>query len=631
MPSSLLNPSGSHTKTRGRFGRRLNLAIILVCVVAIAAIWVGTLHRIANEREQAQAAAMKSNSNLAVAFEQQVFRTIKAAEQVAVFVRDQYLLRGSAVNLRRWVEQQLIREELFTIVNVLDEAGSILISSSEAAESVNYADRAFFQALRKSTEDTLYVSAPVLGRISGQWQIPMALRIAKADGSFGGLVVMSVSPQHFSRFYGQSDLGAQGLLELSGTDGVVRSLTLGGKNSFGGDARQNAWFQRHKTATEGAFIDNGDTLDQVARTISYRSVGGYPLIVSVGTALADDMAQVEQRRTGYLWMAAATTAIFLVMSGLLMLMLARQRAANNAMYASESLFRATFSQAAMGITHISPEGRILGANQKFCQMLGYAQDELRSLTLFELSQGEYQEKAQQFFTSRLQNPASSLSPEIEKIYQRKDGSPLWVCEALSVVVDTQGVPQYLVAVTQDITVRKSLEDRLSFAAMHDGLTGLPNRAMFIEQLSEALQLARQQHKLVAVLFIDLDGFKAVNDNQGHAVGDALLCQTARRLEGCTRQGDTVARLGGDEFSIALTSLAHISECEAIANRVIEALALPFEINGAQAQVSASVGVAVFPDHGQESSILLAQADKAMYTAKNGGKNRFHWAHPSPNQ
>lgn len=521
---------------------RLQLAIVVVCALAIAALWRGTLERITQEREQALAAAMESNANLAVAFEQQVFRTLKAAEQVTAFVRDQYLEHGSSIDLKRWVDEQLIRDALFTIVNVVDAQGNIVVSSNQMAGKVNYADRVFFQAQQHSTEDTLYVSAPVLGRVSGKWQIPMSLRISHADGRFGGVVVLSVSPYHFTQFYQDADLGAQGLLELTGLDGTVRSRTVGGQDSFGLPAADLPWFQRSPSAPASAFSDSGAALDQVARIVSYRNVGGYPLLVTVGTALAAELAPVEQRRQEYLWMSGATTAALVVIAGLLQLILARQRAATQALRASEALFRATFSQAAMGIAHIALDGRILGANQRFCRMLDYSLEELHSRSVLDLCDAEHRPQAQQFLTERLHQTAPTLSPEIEKPYLRKDGSTLWVCEALSVVTDDQGQPAYLVAVMQDITVRKHLEKNLSYAALHDGLTLLPNRVMFLEQLAERLAQARLQQEQVVVLFLDLDGFKAVNDNLGHAAGDELLCQAAPgKLPACGRHRSTPGR------------------------------------------------------------------------------------------
>lgn len=607
----------------GLAGAPLNLVIALVSAAAIAGIWLTTLQRIAFEREQAQASAMQSNANLAIAFEQQVFRTLKAAEQVAAFVREEYLRQGANIPLRQWIERQVIRQEMFTIISVVNETGD-LVSSSSTAGAVNYADRAFFQAQRGSAQDRLYVNAPVLGRVSGQWQIPMSLRITRADGSFGGVVVMSVDPANFTDFYRQADLGRQGLLELTGLDGIVRARQAGGHHSLDLDARHLSWFQRRTGAAQGDFVDDGVAADGVARIVSYRTMEDYPLMVTVGTAQAEELEPVLQRRARYLAVAGSASAALLVFASLLILVLARQRAVARALHASEALFRATFHQAAMGIAHVAPDGRILGANEKFCRMLGYESDELRARSLFELGDEDSRQEAHQFVAQRLAAPSPALSPEIEKRYRRKDGSTLWVCEALGVVRDARGRPDFLVAVTQDVTARKNLEERLSHDARHDALTGLPNRLMFQDRFTQVLESAQRHGRLAAVLYLDLDGFKAVNDSHGHTAGDQLLRQAARRLEDCVRAEDTVSRFGGDEFGIVLATVAQEQDCERVATKILQALATPFDLGGTVVQVSASVGIALFPAHGQDIATLVAQADEAMYAAKNGGRNRFAW-------
>ncbi|MDP3700780.1 MAG: diguanylate cyclase [Hylemonella sp.] len=608
---------------RARASAPLNLAIGLVCVVAIVGIWWVTLQRIAFERDQALAAAMQANSNLAIAFEQQVFRTLKSAEQVAAFVREQYLRQGSGIKLKRWVEQGVIREKMFTIVSVVDERGEI-VSSSQATGRVNYADREFFRVQREGAGDDLFVSRPVLGRVTGRWQIPMSLRISRPDGSFAGVVVMSVDPANFTDFYRQAELGPQGLLELTGLDGMVRGRRTGSRSSFGMEAQGLAWFQRRAAAPAGDFVDEGAAADGVARIVSYRTMAGYPLMVTVGTAHASELAPVLQRRASYLAVAGSATGVLLVFAGLLMLVLARQRAAAEALQASEALFRATFHQAAMGIAHIGPDGRILGANDKFCRMLGYSGEELRARTVFELCDADRRDEARQFLLDRLSADSPLLPPEMEVPYRRKDGTVLWVVEALGVVRDPQGRPDFLVAVTQDVTARKALEERLSHDALHDALTGLPNRVMFQDRLARVLESARRRAGQAAVLYLDLDGFKAVNDSLGHAAGDALLQQVARRLEHCVRSEDTVSRIGGDEFGVVLAALAQSQDCEAVALKIVSTLAAPFELQGETVYISASVGAALFPDHGNDTASLLAHADNAMYAAKDAGKNRFRW-------
>ena len=614
-------PAAAEPRRRYRPGTPLSLAIALACVAAIAGLWLVTLQRIAFEREQAVASAMRSNSGLAIAFEQQVFRTLKAAEQVAAFVREQYLRQGAGINLREWVAQGVIREAMFTIVSVVDEQGDI-VSSSQETGAVNYADRAFFQALQNDARDELFVSPPVLGRVSGQWRIPMALRIVRGDGSFGGVVVMSVDPANFTAFYRQADLGDQGLLELAGLDGVVRGRKTGGTASFGADAQGLPWFQRRATEPEGDLVDAGGAVDGVPRIVSYRSMAGYPLMVTVGTAYDEVLAPVMQRRANYLAVAAGASAALLCFALLLIAVLARQRAVADALASSEGLFRATFHQAATGIAHIAPDGRILRANDKFCRMLGYSLDELRQRTVFDLGDEDERDAARRFVAQRLSAHSPVFSPEMEKAYRRKDGSVLWVYEALGVVKDAKGRPDFLVAVTQDISARKELEASLSHDALHDALTGLPNRVMFHDRFARVLESALRYGRHAAVLYVDLDGFKAVNDHWGHAAGDVLLQQVARRLEGCVRAEDTVARLGGDEFGIVLATIERADDCGIVAGKVLAALAQPFTLDGAVARISASVGGALLPRHGHDAQALLAQADAAMYAAKQAGKNRF---------
>lgn len=602
-------------------GGRLYLFIGLVCAALVVGVWVTTLQRIAFEHAQARAAAMHSNASLAIALEQHVFRTLKAAEQVTAFVREQYLQQGTTLDLQRWIEHGVFREQLFTIVSVVDADGNI-VRSSQKTGSVNYADRDFFRAQVAATDDVLFVDKPVLGRVSRRWQIPMSLRIARPDGSFGGVVVLSVDPAGFTGFASHADLGQQGLVEFTGLDGVVRGRKVGTHSSFGKDASDLAWFQRQAAEPEGTLIDDGLAIDGVARIVGYRTVADYPLMVAIGTAEADALAPVLQRRTSYLAIALLATAAVLCSAVLLVWGLARRRSAADALRASESLFRATFHQAATGIAHVAPDGSILRGNEKFCSMLGYTQDELRGLSLLDLSDVDGRDEARKFLEHRLSAGLPLLAPELEKTYRRKDGSLLWVSEALGLVRGVRGEPDFLVAVTQDITARKELQSRLSRDALHDALTGLPNRVMFQDRLARVLESARRHGRLAAVLYVDLDGFKAVNDSRGHAAGDLLLQQVARRLEGCVRAEDTVSRLGGDEFGIVLATMAHEHDCERVADKVIKTLSEPFEVEHQTVQISASVGAALFPLHGDDTAALVAHADLSMFAAKREGKNRF---------
>jgi len=188
--------------------------------------------------------------------------------------------------------------------------------------------------------------------------------------------------------------------------------------------------------------------------------------------------------------------------------------------------------------------------------------------------------------------------------------------------------QFQVAVElglKDIFERRNTEELLLHLANHDALTGLPTRRLGMERISRALAMARHQKSKAAVLFVDLDGFKSVNDTLGHTAGDILLEGVAKRLSGCVREIDTVARVGGDEFMIVLVPIDTAKSAALVAQKLVDALAQPFLLDDENIAISASVGIAIYPDQGQEPEALLRLADKAMYGVKDTGKNNFGFA------
>lgn len=597
-----------------RVTNRLSLVVILLCVAVVAGLWLATLQRIRFEHKQAVDVAMHANSNLAIAFEQQVNSTLKAAEQLASIVRQQFIATDGNTRLDVWDEVGVIREPLFNIVSVVDENGLVIDSTREAL-GVDYSDRQFFLTQRDNAGDELFVSPPVIGRVSGLVRVPMSLRITRPDGSFAGVVVMSVGPEDFTDFYRRADLGGRGMLELIGLDGVVRSRKVGPQSSLEGGSGALVTLERLNEADEGGFIDDGKALDNVARIASYRRLEHYPLAVVVATAYDDELAPFHQRRTNYLIVAACSSLVILCFAGVLVLLVNRRRKEARLLQESEALYRATFNQAATGIAHVTPEGRILRANQKLYEMLGYGPEELAGCSLFDLSEPEHLRAAQNFMSQCLWDRDTATSAEIEKPYRRKDGSVLWVCETLGVVRALTGEVSYLVVVMQDITARKQLEARLSHDAMHDSLTGLPNRSMFHDRLNHALASARRYGRMVAVLYMDLDGFKEVNDTHGHAVGDLLLQQVATRLKESVRQEDTASRFGGDEFAVVLSTISAEGDCGIVAEKLERILSAPYYAAGLTLHVSASIGTAVYPTYGSDARSLVLAADTAMYAAK----------------
>jgi len=187
-----------------------------------------------------------------------------------------------------------------------------------------------------------------------------------------------------------------------------------------------------------------------------------------------------------------------------------------------------------------------------------------------------------------------------------------------------------VAVTsRDITESKLLSEHVSFLAHHDSLTGLPNRALMTDRLDQAILRAQRNKKKVAVFMLDVDRFKLINDSLGHAVGDHLLSAIGRRLVASVRESDTIARLGGDEFVIIMPEFTHLDEVKLCGQQIVDAVARPIHIGDREMNVSASVGVCIYPDYGTDGAELLKNADYAMYTVKRSGRNGLHIYEPEP--
>jgi diguanylate cyclase (GGDEF)-like protein len=175
-----------------------------------------------------------------------------------------------------------------------------------------------------------------------------------------------------------------------------------------------------------------------------------------------------------------------------------------------------------------------------------------------------------------------------------------------------------------LTRLKQTNEQITYLAHHDTLTSLPNRILFYDRLNQAITRGRREKELSAVLFLDLDGFKLINDTFGHDVGDVLLREAAKRIVGCVRESDTVARLGGDEFTVILNNVRTPDNIKHVANKIVEAIARPFILNGKECSISVSIGISLHPDNGETAAQLVKIADAAMYLAKHSGKNCYRF-------
>ncbi|HEV2861764.1 MAG TPA: EAL domain-containing protein [Pyrinomonadaceae bacterium] len=284
------------------------------------------------------------------------------------------------------------------------------------------------------------------------------------------------------------------------------------------------------------------------------------------------------------------------------------------------LFMGAFEHAAIGMALVSPKGGWLRANRSLCYMLGYTERELLAKGFDGVVHPDDLGQALAHVKDLLRG--STATYQSEKRFINKHGEDVWVLWSVAPIRDSETEEVRLIFQAQDITDRKLSEGRLLHNAFHDALTGLPNRALFIDHVK--LTIARSKRRdghLFAVLFLDLDRFKVINDSLGHMVGDQLLVGIARRLEACLREGDTVARVGGDEFTILLEDIEDEDEAVQVAERIQKELSQPFTLDGREVFTTASIGIAPSSTGYEDPEDILRDADTAMYRAKSAGKAR----------
>ena len=287
---------------------------------------------------------------------------------------------------------------------------------------------------------------------------------------------------------------------------------------------------------------------------------------------------------------------------------------------NEERYRLLFERNLAGVYRTTVDGRILDVNDAMARIFGFvSREELMAESALSLYLAEDDRQ------HVLRNLAEARTlTNFESRMRRRDGEQIWILENASLLDD--GVIEGTIV---DITDRKNAQQAMEYQAYHDVLTELPNRLLFRDRLSIALAHAKRTKRAAAVMFLDLDQFKLVNDTLGHSIGDRLLQQMALRLVGCVRAEDTVARMGGDEFTILLADLNDRRSAATVAQKVLDAIRQPVLIDEHELYVTTSIGIALYPEDGMDTETLLREADRAMYRAKDSGRNNFQFATPLP--
>ena len=296
--------------------------------------------------------------------------------------------------------------------------------------------------------------------------------------------------------------------------------------------------------------------------------------------------------------------------------------ANDNIRNKPEMFDALFNYSHIGIGIFNLDGHFIKVNQALCQIFGYSDQSLLSTNYYQLIHPDD--------CANLQSQIQMLVEDKIKVYQsehecfRKNSESIWVKANVMLVRDETNHPAYYVVQVQNITLQKKAEERLRHMAYHDPLTGLANRNKLEQFISQILAQSRRHQESFAILFIDLDRFKNINDTIGHEAGDILLQIIADRLKGAIRNTDLVARLGGDEFVIIVTDVTKSEAVAIIANKILDSVMQAVVVKGQELYITTSIGISLYPFDGQNMQTLMKNADLALYRAKDFGKNNYQF-------
>lgn len=598
--------------------------------LAIAVLWLLIFLGLrALERAETEAVE-RVLANLARSFEGHVERSLLNIDQMLTVVAQAALRNGFADNLTEIVGDGLGDDPLFNHIAVVDADGEVR-TSTRAGLRGNVADQEYFLLQRQRPDGGLLVSRP---GSHGQDRVAIQLsqRISRSDGSFAGVAVASVDPEYFTSFYAGFDLGPGSAVALIGLDGVVRARYAQGGDGpapvagIGQDVASPELRRLIETERTGNYR-GASSVDGIQRVYAYRVMAHFPLVVVVGKAEDHAFAGVLERRRELLLLGGVVSAVVILLSLFLFRqsrLLYRAELQACAALAQVRLNAKVFEESSDGIMITDARNNILAVNRAFSEITHYQPEEVLGRNPRFLSSGA---TAPETHADMWRSLRETGHWQGEVVNRRKDGEkfPEWL--SITVVRDAAGAVSNYIGIFSDATARRFDRRRLHFMVHYDPLTDLPNRLLLFDRLNQALATARREGGGVAVLFLDLDSFKPINDTYGHAVGDRFLQLVAGRWRAMIRETDTLARLGGDEFILVVADVDCRHYAERVADKCRQACVEPFEIDGHAVRGSVSIGIALYPEDGEDAQALVIAADNAMYAAKQAGRNAVRSASP----
>jgi diguanylate cyclase (GGDEF)-like protein len=589
-------------------------------LMMIAACWLGVSYILSIERSKSVEAAIQRGANLARLFEEHTSSTINGIDRALMLLREAYEKDPDHFDLRDLTKRTASVGDLTFQLGVVGAdgftRGTTQRDADKAFERVYVGDREQFRAQVDAKTDDLFIGRPATGRLSGRLLIQISRRLRHPDGSFAGTIAASLDPGFVEGFSEALDAGPQGSVLLRRLDGFVLAAH-GFTGQQVGRQVMPAMLRDALAGGPSGHFWGGGAIESVNRLVSYRTLERFPLVVSVGLAEDHILESYRRNRATYLTIAWITTVLVLIVivAGIRhQLRLDRirndlRRSDAQARHKARELeiktreLEVTLDHMGQGIIMMDADNHVPVINRRAVELLGLP-DSFRGRRNGELLGPE----ASNLLLADAPVPENS-------VYQRTTANGA-VLEFHQTALPDGGV----VRTITEITERKRAEQEIVRLAHHDALTGLANRNLLHGRIDQAIGRAKRHGEGFAILCVDLDRFKAVNDALGHSVGDELLRQLAERLAGCARDLDTVARIGGDEFVVLQTGVNRMDEASALAKRIQQWVGEPYRVAGSHMTIGVSIGIALAPQDGTGVDQLLGNADLALYRAKAGGRN-----------
>lgn len=596
----------------------------VLCLILVTVLWYWTDSRIEAEKRNLENKVLEDATVLCKDYAQYLDQAIKQANQITLQVQYNWQQSHGKLDLLKWSQSGIFRSaEIFDVI-LINRKGLPITGTTPFKKGVTYANRDYFIYHKSDDSNTLLIGRPVVGRSTGKPLITFTRRLSTPQGAFDGVVAVGIDPAYLTAFYAGSFPGQSGLLALAGLDGILRSITIGNEpqNSTLPALRAVPLFKSPEGAT---YLSKEPWFgDQLARYVAWRTLKDYPMVAMVGIPEQDFFASHKATWSTYRSVAALGSIVLFLFAFVATGMSARLALKKHQEQAVRKAYRLATEGGNEGFYMYEAlhdrngfivDFELVDCNLRGAEFYGVSQTQLLQTRLSNFYPAIYFDELMHIFHSAME---SGFYEDEIKVSRESMLKIEWA--KIRLVRSGNG----LAVTVQDISERKRAEEKIEFMAHHDPLTHLPNRVLLRDRFEQAMASAKREESGVVVMFLDLDHFKTINDGYGHQVGDQLLIQVVKRLRDCIRDADTICRQGGDEFIMVLTNIDDINDISRIAQHMLDSLSEPVEIENHPLQISASIGIALFPNDGDDFDTLLKHADTAMYQAKDSGRNVYRF-------